>query len=436
MKTLLTMSLTGGLLALLVVALRAVLREKLHPRLVYALWLPVLICLLVPVRLPSAVSVLNAPPVQRVQTAVQQQMEVPLPIQGEWQTAAPVQEDPLFSAPETPVYEPAAPAKEERKLDVWAVAGWVWAAGALAVAAYTLAVNLRFALRVRRSRQPVALSGATARSLRGMRVYCSRAVPSPCLMGVLRPYIVVTPLALESEQRLRHVLMHERSHKRQGDHWFALLRSAALVVHWFNPLVWWAAALSREDGENACDALALRALGEEERIDYGKTLLAFLHKKPSASALVNTSTAMAQSRGQIRRRIALISKKRKYTVLLAALAVALVLAGCAATMTDAQPTATVDTAPETTPEVTAPVSPTPAPETPPPDERPDAVRDKMEELENNIADLAPAFSSLTAEETGALLPELSTDFALYGRRNEQGETYAIAVGKPGHLRSL
>lgn len=40
-----------------------------------------------------------------------------------------------------------------------------------------------------------------------------------------------------------------------------------------NPLVWVAAWFSRLDCELACDEGALKRLGEEERIAYGKTLL-------------------------------------------------------------------------------------------------------------------------------------------------------------------
>ncbi len=50
------------------------------------------------------------------------------------------------------------------------------------------------------------------------------------------------------------------------------LRSVCLAVYWFDPLVWIAAAVSKADGELACDEAAIQALGEGERIPYGKTL--------------------------------------------------------------------------------------------------------------------------------------------------------------------
>lgn len=79
---------------------------------------------------------------------------------------------------------------------------------------------------------------------------------------------------------LRHVLAHEEAHFAHKDHIWSLLRCLALILHWYNPLVWWAAAASRQDGELACDQRALACLGESERIAYGRTLLSLLTAKP------------------------------------------------------------------------------------------------------------------------------------------------------------
>ena len=98
MEAIWTLTLTGSLMALLVLLLRALLGRRLPPRLSYALWLPVLLCLLVPLRLPSAVSIRNAAPVQRVDRAVAQIASRPLALaDGEaaqpQATAAPAEDD-------------------------------------------------------------------------------------------------------------------------------------------------------------------------------------------------------------------------------------------------------------------------------------------------------------------------------------------------------
>ena len=78
------------------------------------------------------------------------------------------------------------------------------------------------------------------------------------------------------------MLTHELTHYRHLDHLWSVLRGVALAVHWWNPLVWLAAACSRRDGELACDEGALRRLGDNERIPYGEALLRHHHDRGEA----------------------------------------------------------------------------------------------------------------------------------------------------------
>lgn len=435
MEAIWTMTLTGSLLILLVLLLRAALGRRLPPRVLYALWLPVLLCLLVPLRLPSAVSILNAAPVQQVDRAVAQIAAQPLTLHPQEEAAT----NPLPGAEIEPEQSPATQAAAQPPagggLEVGTVLLAVWAVGAATTASVIVGVNLKFAARVRRSRIPVqdlehGVGRALARQLHGVRVYCSKAVYSPCLMGVFRPCIVLTPAAMENPEHLRHVLVHELAHKRQGDAVIALLRSVALVLHWFNPLVWFAAACSREDCESACDAMAIQALGEAARIDYGKTLLAFVARKPTAAALVNATTAMAQTRGGIRRRIRRIARgKRRFAAALSALAIVAALTGCAVTLTGPSAEApTAAPAEEAVPAEEPAAEETESPAaTNAPDNRPQAVVEAMETYESALAGLVPDFQDLSPTEAEDLLPELQLDFALYGRRNANGDTYIVAL---------
>ena len=101
-----------------------------------------------------------------------------------------------------------------------------------------------------------------------------------------------------------------------------------LAVHWYNPLVWCAAILSRSDAELACDEATIRRLGESERAEYGRTLLRLTCEK--RSAIVNIATTMTGSGRSIRERIALIVKKPKMAVytLIAVILIAAIAVGC------------------------------------------------------------------------------------------------------------
>lgn len=86
------------------------------------------------------------------------------------------------------------------------------------------------------------------------RVLVTRGVAMPCAAGWLRPVILLPEeSAAWSSERLEVVLLHELSHVRRMDIVPHLLSELALVLHWFNPLVWLAAARLRAEAERATD---------------------------------------------------------------------------------------------------------------------------------------------------------------------------------------
>ena len=110
------------------------------------------------------------------------------------------------------------------------------------------------------------------------------------------------------------MLEHELTHYRHLDHIWSVLRSLCLVLHWYNPLVWIAAKVSRADAELACDEGTLKKLGEGQRGDYGRTLISLTCADP-VSDLFLTATTMTGSAGSLRERIRLLMKRPRNTVL-------------------------------------------------------------------------------------------------------------------------
>ena len=150
-----------------------------------------------------------------------------------------------------------------------------WPAGMLAWLAGALLVLLRSALAhaglirwVRKSRP--GLSHAWAATLRRavnetgiqrpLRVLESDLATGPCTFGVVRP-VVLLPAAGAGwpEAQRRFTLLHELAHVRRLDYLTTQIASLACAVHWFNPLVWLAAAQARKLQELACDDTVLNA---------------------------------------------------------------------------------------------------------------------------------------------------------------------------------
>ena len=168
--------LTSSVLILAVLALRHFGRGRLSRRLCYGLWLVVLLRLLVPVSLPSPTSVLNLPAAQSAERFLAQRVEVITP------------DGAASSRPETA--EPAAPeetAPAAETLPRFSPLVLIWAAGALGTSGWFLWVNARFARQLRRARRELPVPESP------LPVWVAEGIGSPCLFGLLRPAVYLTP---------------------------------------------------------------------------------------------------------------------------------------------------------------------------------------------------------------------------------------------------
>src|SRR5699024_7826938 len=98
-------------------------------------------------------------------------------------------------------------------------------------------------------------------------------------------------------------------------------------------LVWAAALASRTDGELACDEAVLAGLGQEERLAYGRSLLALVPVRRTGGDPFLTATTMAAGKRQLKDRIGRIAQARRTTALALTLALVLAAVTCAATFT-------------------------------------------------------------------------------------------------------
>ena len=322
-------------LILAVLLLRRLLRGRIGPGLQYALWLLVLVRLLLPVSFGAArVSVQNLVrdaderAASRVVTYVNQTAPDPVPSEPAPAQSATAQPQYTQSAA-APQSQPEAPLTETaRPVMLSDILRCAWYAGMSAMALWLIATNLAFRARLAKRARRIEYPGCK------LPLYITEAVETPCLFGVLRPAIYITPEAASEPETLAHSVEHELTHYRHGDHIWALLRCICLVLHWYDPLVWLAAALSRRDAELACDEATIRRLGEAERAAYGRTLIRISCER--RATLLRTATTMNCGKRGLRERIALIAKRPKtaaYALVILILA-AIAVTGC--TFTGAQ----------------------------------------------------------------------------------------------------
>ena len=308
----LNMSIASGAVILLVLLARLFLRKA--PKIFsYALWAVVLFRLLCPVSIATPFSLLgwlDAPAVKNTAhtTAVEY---IPYDI---------------FHTPEPEFHasEPAAgigaeqgvspPGPVAAPFESWLTpSSTLWLMGMGVLALYSIVSYLR----MRRK-----LIGAV---LLQEHIYLADGIGSPFVLGIIRPKIYLPPSLSQQEQG--YIILHEQHHIRRGDHIIKLLAFIALCIHWFNPLVWAAFALSSKDMEMSCDEAVVRKLGVGICPDYSASLLSLATGKH-----IIAGTPLAFGEGDTKSRIKNMlnwKKPKAWITAIAALVCIAVIASCA-----------------------------------------------------------------------------------------------------------
>jgi len=279
----------GSVLVGVVLIVQGLLGPRLPARWRCALWWVVLARLLLPVSLPSPLSLFNVG----------------------------------LLAPPAPMERFTAASDGEPA--VWSWLFWVWVAGMALMAARIGQEHLKLRGALIRRRlvtdsdvlDVLEDCKALARVHTPLVVMETTRVHSPALFGFIRPRLLLPEGLLRSFSRedLRHVFVHELSHLRRHDIALGWLQALVLTVHWFNPVVWLALGRLRADRELATDELALHHLQVQESRGYGETILKLLddYSRPVPTpALAGILEDRRQLAGRIRQ-IAGFGRVRRWT---------------------------------------------------------------------------------------------------------------------------
>lgn len=293
-QTFLVLSVAGSLLAGLLLALKKWTGKQFSPTWQYVLWVGVLLVMVVPVSVKVPALVQPMQEKQTIQTASptaaeQTVTEQPAPVDT---TEAPVGEILPFTE------ETALPS-----IPWWDVLAVIWVLGALGSLGYRLIGYFRFVRHICHIGEPMELDGMPKR----LRVCKTSAAVSPMVMGMIRPVLILPETAL-IESRLPYVLRHELVHYRRGDivwRWLAVL---ATSIHWFNPMVYVAAAQMQEACEISCDWCVVRSMEQAKRDDYMRVILELLAEAMAKKQILTTQ--MASEKKQLQRRFTMIRNQK------------------------------------------------------------------------------------------------------------------------------
>jgi beta-lactamase regulating signal transducer with metallopeptidase domain len=324
----------AAVIVVIILLAQFLLRNRLSPAWRHGLWFLLVARLLMPTTPGSVVSVFNLAKWPRRQVALAsavapsaERLNLPTSAVFARPDNAEVQPAALSPAPVGQISEPmparsfpsesAIPAARPaaHPMNWMGLAALAWLAGVLLLALRFVCLERRFGSRLAGDK-PASdesverLFGECVRSLRvqeKVEIIETAAVDSPAVFGLWRKRLLL-PVGLReqlSPEELRHVFLHELAHIKRRDPALNWLLGILQILHWFNPVLWFAFARLRADRELATDDLALTQT--RDRGSYGETILKVLEGLTPHRALPGL-VGIAESKAQMRERIRAIAR--------------------------------------------------------------------------------------------------------------------------------
>ncbi len=301
-----------------VILIRAIFRKKVSSRIIYALWLAVLLKLC----LPFSFITIDLPDIPVFEKTYEEILSPVIKDTVDIQE----QEPPPANSDATEENTSASYTDHSQgnnklqysdtnsKSNIISYLIVVWSIGSIVFLVVNAVFFLIFNIKLLKNRIYHSSVGNT-------KVYLCDKIISPCVAGIV-PTIYINTLAATSD-KLSLVLLHEKTHIKHGDHIWSVFRLLALGAYWWNPIVWAAALLSKRDSELACDETVITQMNDEDRLTYVAMIVDMIPKKENV--------AVAFSNEPIKERIDMLMKTHKKKIISAILALTLVIFcfGCA-----------------------------------------------------------------------------------------------------------
>ncbi|WP_246615492.1 M56 family metallopeptidase [Clostridium thailandense] len=335
-------SVTASITALLIILVLKLFNNHIGVRFQHALWIIVVIKLIMPLQFESNLSAFNL---------LHENHKSSLDIEKQstiknmtYATSDFLREGKYYwnyrdknkvlsvdASPEKTNYIKGKVIKEDVATYILSIVSCVWAFGILASVVFLLIFKQRFKrktlnLEELEDQSVIKLLDECKREVninKDMAVYISDGFKSPCISGIVKPkiYIPQCVCSIDKHKYLYHVLLHELTHYKRKDLVYNSLAVIAVILHWFNPIVWFCMKKMKLQRECACDAYVLEIIGEEKAEDYGMTLINF-SKLISSNNKALQLAVFFETKNQIRRRIEMIKNFKKGSYKMSVTAVA------------------------------------------------------------------------------------------------------------------
>lgn len=311
---LLQMSISGGVLILMILVLRALFLHRVVKSTFIVLWAMVMLQLLLPFSFPYEKSLYP------LINLGMEEMQWGYPDLGE-----------ILDQGKASIEEKQGDQKEilpvRNLLSLKSVVRLVWFCGVFLFSVYFCFSYLLWIRKFRvsiRIENEVTEEWLNKHKMNGrIEIRQSGFITSPLTYGLFKP-IIMLPKTMDwtKETELEYIFMHEYIHIRRRDFLWKLIVAVCLCLHWFNPLVWLMYSFFQRDMELSCDEEVLKRLGEEGRTGYALTLLSLEEKRAEMMLFGNNFSKHA-----LEERVIAMMKKKRNGFLSRIGAVSLILCG-------------------------------------------------------------------------------------------------------------
>ena len=325
-KILLSMSVSGTLLLLLILGLKPLYKNRFSKRWQYYIWIVVALRFLLPFTPDTTIigSLFEKFDTTAITNEIPTNPNVPVPADTGNNKAEPIQ----------PNREITTAAMRE-PVDKYVCLFFIWSALALVLFVRKVTVYQGFIQYIKAGNKEVSdikilnlLSDCEEKLNIKTRVELSynSLIASPIMIGFFRPRIVLPVRELEDKE-LFYIFVHELTHYKQRDMFYKWLIQIVVCVHWFNPFVYLLEKEVNKSCELSCDEKVISVLDDTARREYGDILISFLKSNNLYKSSL-ASVTLTEGAEQLKERLGAIMKFRKKSKVIIAITVIFTVAVC------------------------------------------------------------------------------------------------------------
>ncbi|MCQ4925379.1 M56 family metallopeptidase [Tissierella carlieri] len=160
-----------------------------------------------------------------------------------------------------------------------------------------------------------------------IRLLRNPLVNTPMLIGIFKPGIII-PDREYNEKQLKNILHHEIIHLRRFD---IVIKWAIMItksIHWFNPMVYIIGKEINHACELSCDEAVIKNLSNEEKQEYGDTLISIVAENEGPIGILQAT--MSEDKNTLKDRLIAImnySKKSNIVIFISGILLLAIIVG-------------------------------------------------------------------------------------------------------------